>query len=123
MANSSSPFEEFFVNIFYDIKNNFRRHDKYLNIALLLAIAPFPFLGFIALLISLLGFYLNYKSKFEIDERSRLIAIFLISIVNISLSLTFAYSIYSFVFSSIHEIIFNIKSFFFSFLSTKETFI
>ena len=113
MANSSSPFEEFFVNIFYDIKNNFRRHDKYLNIALLLAIAPFPFLGF----------YLNYKSKFEIDERSRLIAIFLISIVNISLSLTFAYSIYSFVFSSIHEIIFNIKSFFFSFLSTKETFI
>jgi len=123
MANNNSPFEDFFVNIFYNIKNNFRRHDKYLNIGLLLAIAPFPFLGFIALLISLLGFYLNYNNKFVIDETSRLIAIFLISLVNISLSLMFAFNVYSFVFGSFYEIMFNIKSFFFNFLSPRDAFI
>ena len=84
MANNKSPFEDFFVDILFNIKDNFRKHDKYLNVALVLAITPLPFLGIIALIISLLGFYLNSKNKFEIDEKSRLLTIAILASLNIA---------------------------------------
>lgn len=123
MANSSSPFENLFYDIVADIKNSFKKHDKYLNFALLLALAPFPFIGFIALLISLLGFYLNHKNKFAIDETKRLVTIFLISILNISLTLIFALNAYSFFINIIYEIISSINMFFYNIFNTRDIFI
>ena len=123
MKHANSPFEDLFNDILYNIRNNFKRHDKYLNIGLLLALTPLPFVGFIALIISLLGFYLNYKNKFVYDETSRLVAIFLISIVNISLTFVFAYNFYNLVFSVFYEIISNIKLFFINIFYTKDIFI
>jgi hypothetical protein len=123
MANGNSPFEDLFFDTIDSIKNNFKNHDKYLNFALLLAIAPFPFIGIIALLISLLGFYLNRRNKFAIDETSRLVTIFLISILNISLTLIFAFNVYSFVFNLFYEIMFNIKIFFYNLFFSRDIFI
>lgn len=123
MANGNSPFEDLFFDTIVSIKDNFKSHDKYLNFALLLAIAPFPFIGIIALLISLLGFYLNRRNKFAIDETSRLVTIFLISILNISLTLIFAFNVYSFVFNLFYEIMFNIKIFFYNIFFSRDIFI
>jgi hypothetical protein len=123
MTNSRSPFEDLFIDITINVRNNFERHDKYLNFALLLAFVPLPFIGFIALIISLVGFYLNYKNKFAIDEKSRLITICILSIVNISFTLMFAYSAYSFIYDLLYEIIFNIKLLFNDLLNTRNAFI
>tara|TARA_E500000178_G_C16925051_1_gene709033 strand:+ start:337 stop:708 length:372 start_codon:yes stop_codon:yes gene_type:complete len=123
MANSRSPFEDLFIDVALNIRNDFKRHDKYLNFALLLAFVPLPFIGFISLIISLVGFYLNIKNKFAIDEKSRLVSIFVLSIVNITLTLMFTFSIYSLFFNSLYEIIFDIKLFFNDLLNTRNTFI
>ena len=123
MANSQSPFEDLFINVSLNIRNDFKRHDKYLNFALLLSIVPLPFIGFISLIISLVGFYLNNKHKFAIDEKSRLVTIFILSIVNITLTLMFTFSIYSLFFNLFYEIIFDIKLFFNDLLNTRNTFI
>tara|TARA_B100000989_G_C19493738_1_gene451004 strand:- start:587 stop:958 length:372 start_codon:yes stop_codon:yes gene_type:complete len=123
MANSQSPFEDLFINVSLNIRNDFKRHDRYLNFALLLAIVPLPFIGFISLIISLVGFYLNNKHKFAIDEKSRLVTIFILSIVNITLTLMFTFSIYSLFFNLFNEIIFDIKLFFNDLLNTRNTFI
>lgn len=123
MANSQSPFEDLFINVSLNIRNDFKRHDKYLNFALLLSIVPLPFIGFISLIISLVGFYLNNKHKFAIDEKSRLVTIFILSIINITLTLMFTFSIYSLFFNLFYEIIFDIKLFFNDLLNTRNTFI
>ena len=123
MANSRSPFEDLFIDVALNIRNDFKRHDKYLNFALLLAFVPLPFIGFISLIISLVGFYLNIKNKFAIDEKSRLVSIFVLSIVNITLTLMFTFSIYSLFFNLLNEIIFDIKLFFNDLLNTRNTFI
>ena len=123
MANSQSPFEDLFINVSLNIRNDFKRHDKYLNFALLLSIVPLPFIGFISLIISLVGFYLNNKHKFAIDEKSRLVTIFILSIINITLTLMFTFSIYSLFFNLFNEIIFDIKLFFNDLLNTRNTFI
>jgi len=123
MANSQSPFEDLFINVSLNIRNDFKRHDRYLNFALLLAIVPLPFIGFISLIISLVGFYLNNKHKFAIDEKSRLVTIFILSIINITLTLMFTFSIYSLFFNLFYEIIFDIKLFFNDLLNTRNTFI
>jgi len=123
MANSQSPFEDLFINVSLNIRNDFKRHDRYLNFALLLAIVPLPFIGFISLIISLVGFYLNNKHKFAIDEKSRLVTIFILSIINITLTLMFTFSIYSLFFNLFNEIIFDIKLFFNDLLNTRNTFI
>ena len=123
MANSRSPFEDLFIDVALNIRNDFKRHDKYLNFALLLAFVPLPFIGFISLIISLVGFYLNIKNKFAIDEKSRLVSIFVLSIVNITLTLMFTFSIYSLFFNLFYEIIFDIKLFFNDLLNTRNTFI
>ena len=115
--NNSSPFEDLFKNFFVNIRDSFRYHDKYLNLALLLSIIPFPFVGFISLIIAILGLYLNYLKKFEIDETRRLILIILISILNITISLTFAYNAYSVVNSFFYEIIGKVGDFISSVLS------
>jgi lysylphosphatidylglycerol synthetase-like protein (DUF2156 family) len=123
MANSQSPFEDLFIDITHNIRNNFKRHDKYLNFALLLAFVPLPFIGFIALTISLIGFYLNHKNRFTIDETSRLVAIFILSMVNISLTLIFALNIYSIAFDLFFEVVFAANQFFYGLFNTVNTYI
>lgn len=126
MANNKSPFEDFFVDILFNIKNNFRKHDKYLNVALVLAITPLPFLGIIALIISLLGFYLNSKNKFEIDEKSRLLTIAILASLNIAFTLAVAsntFNLYNYVFEYFYGIIISINSYFFTLFNLSPNFI
>ena len=126
MANNKSPFEDFFVDILFNIKDNFRKHDKYLNVALVLAITPLPFLGIIALIISLLGFYLNSKNKFEIDEKSRLLTIAILASLNIAFTLAVAsntFNLYNYVFEYFYGIIVSINSYFFTLFNLSPNFI
>lgn len=118
-----SPFEDLFIDITHNIRNNFKRHDKYLNFALLLAFVPLPFVGFIALTFSLIGFYLNHKNRFAIDETSRLVTIFILSTVNISLTLIFALNVYSIAFELFFEVLFAVNQFFNGLFTTRNIYI
>ena len=116
MANNKSPFEDFFVDLLFNIRNSFNKHDKYLNVALILAITPLPFFGSIAILIASLGFYLNSKNKFAIDEKPRLYVITVLGVINTIITLAVAFNVYNYVFEYFYGIMLSVNSYFFTFI-------
>ncbi|MDI9347590.1 MAG: hypothetical protein QM538_03720 [Methylacidiphilales bacterium] len=91
-----SPFEHSVSGISKQVGSFFRKHDAYLNIALLLCFVPIPLAGLLAFIIGVVGALYQAQNLFPTNERLYISVILFLAIVN---TILFTYLYYSYILS------------------------
>ena len=91
-----SPFEHSVSGVSKQVGNFFRKHDAYLNVALLLCFVPIPLAGILAFIIGIIGAGYQTKNLFPTNERLYIAVILFLAVAN---TILFTYLYYSYVLS------------------------